>query len=52
MHFVALEKTFQTMCLDLEFMSAQNVLNLKKTMDYKWVILSKLSRFKLFELNT
>ena len=43
---VALCKAFQTMCSDFEFLLGQ------KQLIFEWVILSKLSFFEHFELNT
>ncbi len=40
------------MCSHLGTFLALNVLILRKTMDYKWVKLSKSGCFKSFELNT
>ena len=53
MHSVAFSKTFQTMCSDLDFFLGQKWAGFeKKTLDYKWMILSKSGRFEHFELNT
>ncbi len=53
MHSVGIIKTFKIMCSDLEFLSDQNwLIFLEKTMNYKWVILSKSGHFEHFELST
>ncbi len=45
MHSVALEKVFQTMCLDYSFVSSQNPLNLTK---YKAIALRFFLNIEFF----
>ena len=51
---IGLCKTFQTKCLDFEFLSGQKhlIFDKKPWTEYKWVILSKSDCFEHFKLST